>query len=67
MYDIQITGEQLKAAAAWCEAGQNIAGVELLVDDRMLIVTQGDERTAFDTDGSVGSDEYIALAPLDRS
>ena len=67
MFDIQITAEQLQAAAEWATAGENMAPVELLADDRMLIVTQGDERTAFDTGGEVGSDEYLAVAPLDRT
>lgn len=66
MYDISITAEQLKAASRWAEDGENVAAVELLADDRMLIVTQGDERTAFDTGGEVGSEEYVSLAPLDR-
>lgn len=64
IYDVSVTAEQLKAAASWAEEGG--ANVELLVDDRMLVVSQGDERTAFDTGGEVGSDEYVALAPLDR-
>lgn len=66
IYDIRITAAQLQEAAAWIEVGEGMADVELLADDRMLIVSQGDERTAFDTGGEVGSEEYQRLMPLDR-
>jgi hypothetical protein len=65
-HEIVITPDQLAAAAAWAETGEDMAEVTLLADDTMLLVTQGDDRTAFDTDGSIGSDEYLELAPLDR-
>jgi hypothetical protein len=64
MYDVRVTPEALQAAAQWAEP--EMAAVELLVDDRMLIVSQGDERAAFDTGGELASDEYLAVAPLDR-
>lgn len=63
---IVITPEQLAAAAAWAMPGEDMAEVTLLADGTMLLVTQGDDRTAFDTDGSPGSDEYLELAPLNR-
>jgi hypothetical protein len=46
--------------------GRIATAAQLLADDRMLLVEQGDERAAFDTDGSPGSDEYLAVAPLSR-
>jgi hypothetical protein len=70
LHDLRITPAQLKAAAEWAMDGFDIgdapADVQLLADDRMLLVEQGDERAAFDTDGSPGSDEYLAVAPLSR-
>lgn len=65
LYDIEVTAEQLRAAGAWANPGKDSAPVQLAVDDRMLVVAQGDDKTAFDHDASVGSDEYVALAPLD--
>lgn len=64
-YDVNITSAQLHAAAGWVHEDLSM-DVQLLVDDRMLVVGQGDAKTAFDTGGEVGSDEYIALAPLER-
>jgi hypothetical protein len=32
----------------------------------MLLVYQGDDRAGFDTGGEPASDEYLAVAPLDR-
>lgn len=66
IYDIRITAAQLQESAAWVEGGEGMADVELLADDRMLIVSQGDDRIAFDTNGLVGSEEYQRLMPLDR-
>jgi len=63
---VQITPEALAAAAAWAEPGEDMADVRLLADDRMLLVSQGDDRAAFDTGGEPGSDEYLEVAPLDR-
>lgn len=60
---VTLTSESLAAAAGWVRGN---APVTLLVDEQMLLVTQSSRRTAFDTDGSVGSKEYLALAPLDR-
>lgn len=65
-YDLSCSAEQLKAAAAWATAGDDMAAVELLADDRMLLVSQGDDRAAFDTGGEPASEEYLAVAPLDR-
>lgn len=67
LHDIIITPAQLRKAAEWVDDSADGADIELLVDDRMLVVGQGDDKTAFDTGGEPGSDEYIALAPLDRS
>lgn len=69
LHDLRITAEQLHAAGEWVadNRGENFAAVELLADDRMLLISQGDDRAAFDTDGSPGSDEYLAAAPLDRA
>jgi hypothetical protein len=64
-YDIEVTAEQLRAAAEWAEVGGT--PVQLCVDDSMLIAGQGDEKMAWDTGGEKGSDEYVALAPLDPS
>jgi hypothetical protein len=64
--EVTITPESLAAAAAWTVPGDDMAEVLLLVDDRMLLVSQGDDRTAFDTGGEPGSDEYLEAAPLDR-
>lgn len=66
LYDISVSAEALKAAAAWATAGEDMAAVELLADDRMLLVTQADDRAGFDTGGEPASDEYLAVAPLDR-
>ena len=65
-YDIRVTPEALKAAADWIVAGENMAEVEIVVDDRMLLVEQGDERNAWDTGGEPASEDYLANAPLDR-
>lgn len=65
LYDINITPAAIKALAAWVYDGDDAADVELAVDDRMLVAEQGDEKMAWDTDGSPGSDEYVSLAPLD--
>lgn len=64
--EIAITRAALRAAAKWAETGRSFGDVYLLVDDRMLLVYQGDDRAAFDTDGSPASEEYLAVAPLDR-
>jgi len=64
---ICITPEQLAAAASWAQPGDDMADVYLLTDDRMLLITQGDDRAAFDTGGEPGSDEYLRVAPLDRA
>lgn len=66
LFDVRVRPEQLKAAAEWAASGDDAADVLLLVDDRMLVVYQGDDKTAFDTGGEQGSDEYVSLAPLDR-
>lgn len=52
---ITITAEQLAAAAAWAETGEDMADVTLRADDRMLLVSQGDEYAAFDTGGEPGA------------
>lgn len=66
LYDICVTAEQIAALAAWvgCD-GPDAAGVELVVDDRMLLAEQGDDRMAWDTGGEPASDAYLAAAPLD--
>jgi hypothetical protein len=64
--EITLTRSALHAAARWATAGENMADVCLLVDDRMLLVYQGDDRAGFDTGGEPASDEYLAVAPLDR-
>jgi hypothetical protein len=64
LFDVRLTPAALNAAAAWAQS--DMADVLLLVDDSMLVAYQGDDKTAFDTDGGVGSEEYIGLAPLDR-
>lgn len=70
LYDIKLSPEALKAASEWAvtsfDIGEAPTDVALLVDDRMLIAYQGDERMAWDTDGSPASDEYLAVCPLDR-
>jgi hypothetical protein len=66
LFDLSCSAEQLRAAAAWATPGEKMAPVELLVDDRMLLVSQGDDRAAFDTGGEPASEEYLAVAPLDR-
>jgi hypothetical protein len=63
---MEITPQALQAAAAWARPGEGMADVYLLVDDRMLLVGQGDDRTGFDTGGEPASEEYLAVAPLDR-
>jgi hypothetical protein len=63
---VHLTREALAAAAAWAVPGDGMVGVTLLVDDRMLLVAQGDDRTAFDTGGEPASAEYLDAAPLDR-
>jgi len=63
---IGLTRGALWAAAQWCMGPPDAADVDLLVDDRMLLVYQGDEWAGFDTDGSPASEEYLAVAPLDR-
>lgn len=65
LYDIRTTPIQLKKAGEWVSVGENMADVELCADDRMLLAEQGDDRMAWDTDGSEGSEEYLSLAPLD--
>lgn len=68
LYDIRVTAEQLIEAGKWVEPGPDQAAVELAVDDRMLVVNQGDERAAFDTGGEPSeSEEYLKRAPLDPS
>ena len=64
--EIAITRAALRAAAKWAQTGKFFGDVYLLVDDTMLLVYQGDARVGFDTDGSPASEEYLALAPLDR-
>jgi len=64
---VEVTSHQLLAAARWATPGDDMAPVELLADDRMLLVTQGDDRAAFDTGGEPASEEYLAVAPLDRN
>lgn len=65
LYDITITAEQVAALAAWVGMdGPDAAAVELLVDDRMLLAEQGDDRMAWDTGGEPASDEYLQAAPL---
>lgn len=48
---MNITPEQLQAAAAWTEAGETMAGVHLEEHDGMLDVIQGDERATFNGEG----------------
>lgn len=67
LYDIEVSAAALRCAGIWVDTGKESAPVQLAADDRMLVVAQGDDKTAFDLDGSVGSDEYVALAPLDPS
>jgi hypothetical protein len=64
--EIGLARAALRAAANWVTAGKNMADVFLLADDRMLLVYQGDDRAGFDTDGSEASEEYLAVAPLNR-
>jgi hypothetical protein len=64
-YDMRLTAESIRALGAWVYHGNDAADVELAVDDRMLVAEQGDERMAWDTDGSPASEEYLAVAPLD--
>lgn len=64
-YDICTTPAQLKKLGEWVDDGPDAADVELAVDDRMLVAEQGDDRTAWDLGGEEGSEEYIAVAPLD--
>lgn len=65
-YDINTTPEQIKAVAAWCYDGEHPAGVELAVDDRMLVAQQGDDLMAWDTGGEPATDVYLdANPPLD--
>jgi hypothetical protein len=52
LYDIRLRPLQLRAAADWSEATNAMADVELRVDDALLVVEQGDDRTAFDAHGS---------------
>jgi hypothetical protein len=63
---LTITVATLREAAKWAMPNPNAADVYLLADDRMLLVYQGDARVGFDTDGSPASEEYLAVAPLDR-
>lgn len=63
---IKLTTWALRAAADWVMDGPDMADVYLLVDDRMLLVEQGDDRAGFDTGGEPASEEYLAVAPLDR-
>jgi hypothetical protein len=65
LYDINITPAQAAKLAEWVETGPDGADVELVVDDSMLLAEQGDDRMAWDTDGSPASDDYLAVAPLD--
>ena len=67
LYDINVRPEQIQKLAAWAQVGPDMADVELVVDDSMLLAEQGDERMAWDTDGSEGSEEYLSKAPLDPS
>lgn len=67
LYDIRTTPEQLAKLGEWVTTGEGMADVELVVDDSMLLAEQGDERMAWDTDGSLATDEYLAVAPLDPS
>lgn len=67
IYDLSISAEQARALGHWVTPGRSMAAVELCADDRMLVAEQGDDRMAWDTDGSPGSDEYLAVAPLDPS
>lgn len=62
-YDVKLTPATILALASWVTP--DMADVELAVDDRMLVAQQGDERMAWDTDGSPASAEYLAVAPLD--
>lgn len=64
-YDISVTPDALAKLAEWMHQGPDAAPVEIIVDDRMMLATQGDDRMAWDTDGSPASDAYLALAPLD--
>ena len=62
---VLITREALAAAAAWAAPGDDMADVTLLIDDRMLLVGQGDDFTGLDTGGEPASAEYLETAPLD--
>jgi len=64
--EMQLATQALIAAAEWVTAGPYMADVMLLRDNRMLLVYQGDARTGFDTGGEEASEEYLAVAPLDR-
>lgn len=67
LYDIRTSPEQLKKLGEWVQDGTNMADVELVADDRMLLAEQGDSRMAWDLGGEPASDEYLAVAPLDPS
>jgi hypothetical protein len=64
LYDIRITPAQITKLAEWVKTGPDGADVELCADDRMLLAEQGDDRMAWDTDGSPASEDYLAVAPL---
>jgi hypothetical protein len=65
LYDIRTSPEQLKKLGEWVDDGVNMADVELVVDDRMLLAEQGDSRMAWDLGGEPASREYLTHAPLD--
>jgi len=64
-YDIELTAASLKALAKWVAPLQDSTPVQIAVDDRMVVVAHPGGRNAFDTDGSPGSPQYVALSPLD--
>lgn len=64
-YDIRTTPAQIIALARWVHNGSDAAAVELVVDDRMLLAEQADERMAWDTDGSEATARYLTRAPVE--
>lgn len=51
IHDLELTAEQLKAAAEWAQAGDFAPVLLASMADDVLAVGQGDERTSFALDG----------------
>lgn len=60
LFDIRVTPAALRAAAHVVMGGENVADVELVADERILVVTQGDAQMAFDADGAAVSADYLS-------